>query len=152
MMAVEHKARVINRRQRRQDDRGLAQEAQAVELKQTDAPKEDETIGLSRKVRPKRTALHCRAPRRPLLISSRPPRYAQLTKQLATLTRDGEESAINLFEWFINPRDFGQSVENLFLTSFIVREAGAAIIFKHGVPFICELGGIQGLTHVLPVG
>lgn len=52
MMAVEHKTRVINRRQRQQQNRGqLAQEAQAVELKQSDAPKEDETIGLSKLVR-----------------------------------------------------------------------------------------------------
>lgn len=54
------------------------------------------------------------------------------------LTRNGEEDAINLFKWFINPRDFGQSVENLFLTSFIIREAGAAITIKEQVPLICE--------------
>lgn len=74
MMAVEHKARVINRRQRRQDNRGLAQEAQAVELKQTDAPKEDETIGLSRKVR--QSGPPCTAARRGAPYLSHPGPHA----------------------------------------------------------------------------
>jgi hypothetical protein len=60
-----------------------------------------------------------------------------LVIQLETLLeRSQDDPRINcndygipFFRWFINPHDFGQSVENLFYTSFLVREGKCAIEF-----------------------
>lgn len=61
-----------------------------------------------------------------------------------TLERHGiantsdEDPAISLFEFAINPHSFGQTVENLFYTSFLIREGSARIEKdKHGLPIIC---------------
>ncbi|KAJ9108928.1 hypothetical protein QFC21_000250 [Naganishia friedmannii] len=60
------------------------------------------------------------------------------TKALTVLLekQDGE---VNFFEWVVNPRSFGQTVENMFYTSFLVREGIAAIDVKDdgsGIPMI----------------
>lgn len=39
-----------------------------------------------------------------------------------------QEPAVSLFDFAINPRDFGQTVENLFYISFLVREGNAQIV------------------------
>ncbi|KAF2993520.1 nuclear protein [Curvularia kusanoi] len=39
-----------------------------------------------------------------------------------------DEAAVHLFDFAINPRDFGQTVENLFYISFLVREGNAQIV------------------------
>ncbi|EKG11077.1 Nse4 [Macrophomina phaseolina MS6] len=61
-----------------------------------------------------------------------------------TLERHGitqtseEDVAISLFEFAINPQSFGQTVENLFYTSFLIREGSVKIEKdKHGLPIIC---------------
>lgn len=38
-----------------------------------------------------------------------------------------DDGGLSLFKFAINPRDFGQTVENLFYTSFLVRDSGAEI-------------------------
>lgn len=39
-----------------------------------------------------------------------------------------DEAAVHLFDFAINPRDFGQTIENLFYISFLVREGNAQIV------------------------
>lgn len=39
-----------------------------------------------------------------------------------------DEAAVHLFDFAINPTDFGQTVENLFYISFLVREGNARIV------------------------
>ncbi|KAF1934843.1 Nse4-domain-containing protein [Clathrospora elynae] len=47
------------------------------------------------------------------------------------------EPAVSLLDFAINPRDFGQTVENLFYISFLVREGNAKIIKdKEGLPLL----------------
>ncbi|KAI0338105.1 hypothetical protein BDW22DRAFT_1338385 [Trametopsis cervina] len=47
---------------------------------------------------------------------------------------------INLFRFIINPDDFGQSVENMFYLSFLIRDGKCALEVEEGEPiiFICE--------------
>lgn len=47
---------------------------------------------------------------------------------------------VNLFKFVINPNDFGQSVENLFYLSFLIRDATCALEYTEGTlePVICQ--------------
>lgn len=47
---------------------------------------------------------------------------------LARADREGE--GINFFKFFINADSFGQSVENMFFTSFLVRDGKAGLSVK----------------------
>jgi hypothetical protein len=47
--------------------------------------------------------------------------------------------AVSLLDFAINPRDFGQTVENLFYISFLVREGNAKIIKdEEGLPLLSK--------------
>ncbi|GHJ85623.1 hypothetical protein NliqN6_2025 [Naganishia liquefaciens] len=64
------------------------------------------------------------------------------TSALATLLEE-QDPDLNYFEWVINPKSFGQTVENIFYTSFLVSSSLAAIDVKQdgsGIPIIfsCE--------------
>jgi hypothetical protein len=51
-----------------------------------------------------------------------------------------EELAVSLLDFAINPRDFGQTIENLFYISFLVREGNAKIIKdEEGLPLLSKL-------------
>ncbi|KAF2629427.1 Nse4-domain-containing protein [Macroventuria anomochaeta] len=52
---------------------------------------------------------------------------AAFARHRVAQTPDGEP-AVHLFDFAINPRDFGQTVENLFYVSFLVREGNAQIV------------------------
>jgi hypothetical protein len=45
-------------------------------------------------------------------------------------------SPVNLFEFVINPRSFGQTIENIFYLSFNVRDARARIDMEGGIPVV----------------
>ena len=48
-----------------------------------------------------------------------------------------KKSPINLFEFVINPRSYGQTIENIFYLSFSVRDARAKITMdRHGLPIV----------------
>ncbi|KAL0263099.1 hypothetical protein SLS55_002075 [Diplodia seriata] len=68
-------------------------------------------------------------------------------------TTEEEDPAMSLFEFAINPQSFGQTVENLFYTSFLIREGSVRVVKdKHGLPVICpsESRGLneQGAQNV----
>lgn len=44
---------------------------------------------------------------------------------------------MNLFRFVVNPHDFGQSVENLFYLSFLIRDGKCALEVDDGEPLIC---------------
>jgi hypothetical protein len=46
------------------------------------------------------------------------------------------DNGINLFEFVLNPQSFGQSVENLFHASFLIRDGRASIDTETGLPII----------------
>jgi hypothetical protein len=52
---------------------------------------------------------------------------AAFARHRVAQTPDGEP-AVHLFDFAINPQDFGQTVENLFYISFLVREGNAQIV------------------------
>lgn len=50
------------------------------------------------------------------------------------------EGGMDLFRFVINPRSFGQTVENMFYVSFLIRDGKAAItVDEDGLPFLCKL-------------
>ena len=46
------------------------------------------------------------------------------------------DTEVNLFKFIINPHDFGQSVENLFYLSFLIRDGKCALSVESGEPKI----------------
>ncbi|KAF1357694.1 Nse4-domain-containing protein [Lizonia empirigonia] len=52
---------------------------------------------------------------------------AAFARHRVAITPD-DEPAVSLFDFAINPHDFGQTVENLFYISFLVREGNAQIV------------------------
>ncbi|TFK54076.1 hypothetical protein OE88DRAFT_1717389 [Heliocybe sulcata] len=66
----------------------------------------------------------------------------ETTKNVVAIERllEQQESAINLFRFIVNPTDFGQSVENLFYLSFLIRDGKCALDTETGEPTIllCE--------------
>ncbi|KAI0349380.1 hypothetical protein OH77DRAFT_1432119 [Trametes cingulata] len=53
----------------------------------------------------------------------------ETTKNVATIERIlmNTEGSVNLFKFIVNPKDFGQSVENLFYLSFLIRDGKCAL-------------------------
>ncbi|KAJ3539003.1 hypothetical protein NM688_g6431 [Phlebia brevispora] len=65
----------------------------------------------------------------------------ETTKNVANIENILQSTGkINLFRFIINPNDFGQSVENLFYLSFLIRDGKCALDFDSGQPMImlCE--------------
>ncbi len=50
----------------------------------------------------------------------------------------GEKQPINFFEFIINPESFGQTVENLFYLSFLVRDGKVNIDDESGQPILSK--------------
>lgn len=56
--------------------------------------------------------------------------------------QDGEP--INFFKFFINPNSFGQSVENLFFTSFLIKDSRLKLtVDESGIPFVTEVDPLE---------
>lgn len=50
---------------------------------------------------------------------------------------DNEDEGVNFFKFFINPNSFGQSVENLFFTSFLIKDAKLKLTMdEEGTPIL----------------
>lgn len=59
---------------------------------------------------------------------------SHMVRLVADLLR--RNSPINLFEFVINPRSFGQTIENIFYLSFSVQLARARITIENGFPIV----------------
>jgi hypothetical protein len=58
-------------------------------------------------------------------------------------TKRTQESAVQLFDFVINPHSFGQTVENMFYTSFLIREGRVKVVTgddagEEGLPLLGE--------------
>jgi hypothetical protein len=49
----------------------------------------------------------------------------------------GENQPINFFRFIINPDSFGQTIENLFYLSFLIRDGKVSIDDESGQPILC---------------
>ena len=68
---------------------------------------------------------------------------AALRRHRIAMTNE-EEPAVNLLDFAINPHDFGQTVENLFYISFLVKEGNAKIVKDaHGLPLLCKSASLM---------
>lgn len=121
-LKVEHKKRTIAHRRGRKD---LApeQRPQNVQPQQTQQQKDDTVNGVFRV--------------RVLYVPSIPADDVQCSKLLKELDQgDG----LNFFKFAINPDDFGQSVENVFYLSFLVKDGKAGLkVSEDGEMRICQL-------------
>ncbi|KAF2498094.1 Nse4-domain-containing protein [Lophium mytilinum] len=62
--------------------------------------------------------------------------YKAMTAQRIRVATDGE-AAVDLFDLIINPHSFGQTVENLFYVSFLIKEGNAKMgKDRHGLPIL----------------
>ncbi|KFY21582.1 hypothetical protein V493_07292 [Pseudogymnoascus sp. VKM F-4281 (FW-2241)] len=60
-------------------------------------------------------------------------------KQLMRKHGLNADGGMDLFRFVINPRSFGQTVENMFYVSFLIRDGKAAItVDEDGLPFLGE--------------
>lgn len=59
------------------------------------------------------------------------------------LEREGGEDGMNLFKFLINPDSYGQTVENLFYFSFIIKDGKACIDLKNNEPVICTFAALR---------
>ena len=65
----------------------------------------------------------------------------ETTKNVAELERllDDVGEQVNLFKFVINPKNFAQSVENIFYLSFLIRDGKVALeTNEEGEPMICR--------------
>ena len=67
--------------------------------------------------------------------------------QVENLLRD-QVPMVNLFKFIINPHDFGQSVENMFYLSFLIRDGKCALELDENTrePMICESSNFRFST------
>lgn len=72
-----------------------------------------------------------------------------LRKHRVSMTTSGA-AGVPLFDYFINPTSFGQSIENLFHASFLIKEGAAGIDFDDdGLPVFCKYYDRGQWTNVL---
>ncbi|CAH6718970.1 putative non-structural maintenance of chromosomes element 4 [[Candida] jaroonii] len=53
--------------------------------------------------------------------------------------KQSDDGAVNFFKFFIDPNSFSQSVENLFLTSFLIRDARLKLTVIDDVPMVSKV-------------
>jgi hypothetical protein len=136
MMAIEHKKRVVKQRLRQAP---LAAEVRPIEMQQEDMEAyKNETTENVRSVSSYDMLDYTLRGHESM---SEPPSqiYKRLLRYEAHEAPD-DYNGVNFYEWIINPGSFSESVENLFYTSFLVREGKLAIEFDtEGIPRICKL-------------
>jgi hypothetical protein len=54
-----------------------------------------------------------------------------------------QRQPINFFEFIINPESFGQTVENLFYLSFLIRDCKVCIDDESGQPILSKYNNIK---------
>jgi hypothetical protein len=68
-----------------------------------------------------------------------PDDVAAASKRYRAAVTPSEELAVSLLDFAINPHDFGQTVENLFYISFLVREGNVKLLKdEDGLPLLSK--------------
>jgi hypothetical protein len=59
------------------------------------------------------------------------------------------EAAVSLFDFVVNPNSFGQTVENIFYTSFLIKEGNLKILHsEEGLPLLSEYSICTEMIHL----
>lgn len=58
-----------------------------------------------------------------------------------------DDEPINFFRFFINPNSYSQSVENLFFTSFLIKDSKLKLVCVDGIPMV-SIVTIQEMEHL----
>lgn len=58
----------------------------------------------------------------------------------------GQFAGVNFFKFFINPKSFSQSIENLFFTSFLIKDAKLKLYIEDGIPMV-QMISVQEMQH-----
>lgn len=58
----------------------------------------------------------------------------------------GQYLGVNFFKFFINPKSFSQSIENLFFTSFLIKDAKLKLYMENDIPMVRMLSA-QEMQH-----
>lgn len=66
-------------------------------------------------------------------------RVIQILRELVRTFKENNKQPLNYFRFVLDPNSFGQSVENIFHVSFLIKEDKAAIFCEDGVPYIKPL-------------
>lgn len=53
--------------------------------------------------------------------------------------KQSDDTPVNFFKFFIDPNSFSQSVENLFFTSFLIRDARLKLTVVDGIPMVSKI-------------
>ena len=64
---------------------------------------------------------------------------SQRGKSMMRKCRISDTGGVSLFDYVVNPRSFGQTVENLFYVSFLIKEGSFGVeMDSQGLPTLCE--------------
>lgn len=84
------------------------------------------------------------------LVGDQEQNTANMVKSVYEKYRAKEYPAINFFRFFINPRLFAQSIENLFLTSFLIKDSRIKLSFVDGEPVLTQVEAEEMQEAKLP--
>lgn len=142
-LSVQKRARVVQRRARQQ--RTQVAETRPDELKAQDLQQAENSnlTSLCREIREllkNHIKTESEALTEELDESATDAEVKDMMRKYRLAKTPDEEAAVSLFDFAINPHSFGQTVENLFYISFIIREGTAGLVWdEDGLPLLGEL-------------
>ncbi|KAK3703633.1 hypothetical protein LTR37_014329 [Vermiconidia calcicola] len=138
-LSVEKKQRTQTQRRARQSKDTAGREARPEALTREELSQSDENglTAICTRIR-NHLGKHIRAGETALKeagITSNEQLKTPRGREILKKTRLSDDGAVSLFEYTMNPRSFGQTVENLFYTSFLIKEGSIGVYSdSNGLP------------------
>ena len=142
-LSVEKKVRMQTQRRVRQSKDTSGKEARPQDLTRADISQSDEN-GLTAICTRIRNQLVKHVDKAEQILSeagfsSMEELHSDRGKALMRKCRISDTGGVSLFEYVVNPRSFGQTVENMFYVSFLIKEGSFGVSQdSQGLPTICE--------------
>ncbi|CAI6337272.1 unnamed protein product [Periconia digitata] len=145
-LSIEKKASNVQTRRARVQRQPLGPATRPQELRQEDI-KQSENSNLTHLVKNINTRLrehlHVNAPKVETelsMLDNEPDQedmFAAFNRHRVYMSPEDGEPAVSLFDFAVNPKSFGQTVENLFYVSFLIREGNAKVVVdEDGLPLL----------------